>query len=228
MGEATSDFFVYSINRYLAVIAGFIVFCFALWLQLRARRYHAPVYWFAVTMVAVFGTMVADSIHIVLGVPYQFSSAGFAVILAVVLIAWYRSEHTLSIHSIYTRRRELFYWATVLSTFALGTAAGDMTAYSLHLGYLVSGLLFTALFLVPGILWFGAGLNEIAAFWAAYILTRPLGASFADLFGMSKSVGGLGYGHGPVAIILTIAIAIVVGYLTATRLDVPRESTQRR
>ncbi len=227
MGEATSDFFVYHMNPYLAVIMGAIVWALAMWLQFRAKRYYAPLYWFAVTMVAVFGTMVADATHVALGVPYYASSTAFAMILAGVIIAWYSSERTLSIHSIYTPRREFFYWATILSTFALGTATGDMTATTLHLGYLVSGILFTVLFFVPFILKRTIGLNGIAAFWISYILTRPLGASFADYFGMPKSFGGLGYGKGPVALLLTGAIIVVVGFLTVTRLDV-QQNTGRR
>lgn len=227
MGEATSDFFVYHMNPYLTVIMGAIVWAFAMGLQFRAKRYYAPLYWFAVTMVAVFGTMVADATHVALGVPYFASSTAFAVILVVVLIAWYSSERTLSIHSIYTPRREFFYWATILSTFALGTATGDMTATTLHLGYLASGILFTVLFFVPFILKRAIDLNGVTAFWIAYILTRPLGASFADYFGMPKSFSGLGYGKGPVALILTGAIIIVVGFLTVTRLDVQPNPTRR-
>lgn len=222
MGEATSDFFVHHWNPYLAVIVGGVVFALSLALQLAALRYVPSVYWFCVMMVAVFGTMVADATHVALGVPYLGSSIAFAVILTAVFVLWYRVEHTLSIHSIYTRRRELFYWATILSTFAMGTALGDMTAATLHLGYLVSGILFAVLFAIPGLLNRYLGVNEIFTFWAAYVLTRPLGASFADWFGMPKSFGGLAYGHGPVAITLTILIVILVAYLTVTRKDFQR------
>jgi uncharacterized membrane-anchored protein len=142
MGEATSDYMVHRIDPFVAVAFGGLGFAVAMALQLSVRRYIAWVYWLAVVMVAVFGTMIADATHIELGVPYAISSILFAVILAAVFVAWYRTEGTLSIHSILTLRRELFYWATVCATFALGTAVGDMTASTFHLGYLVSGILF--------------------------------------------------------------------------------------
>ncbi|HLJ82319.1 MAG TPA: hypothetical protein VKT52_12580 [Ktedonobacterales bacterium] len=220
MGESTSDFLVYTINPYVAVILGFIGFVIALALQLSVRRYIAWIYWLAVLMVAVFGTMAADVLHIVLKVPYIDSSILFAVVLAVVFLGWYAVERTLSIHSIYTLRRELFYWAAVVATFAMGTATGDLTAYTFGLGFFVSILLFAALFLLPGLGYGLFRLNAIFAFWFAYILTRPLGASFADWFGKSKSVTGLGIGDGPVAAVLGILIVVFVAYLTFTRKDV--------
>src|SRR5580700_9752803 len=128
MGEATSDFFVLNYNQYVAVVCGGIVLAIALAIQFSARKYVAWIYWLAVSMVAVFGTMAADGLHVQLGVPYIASTIFFAIILAIVFYAWQKTEHTLSIHSIVTTRREFFYWATVLATFALGTAAGDLTA----------------------------------------------------------------------------------------------------
>lgn len=223
MGEATSDYLVYHANPYLAVVLGAVGFVIALVLQFKARRYIAWVYWLFVVMVAIFGTMVADATHIVLGVPYLDSTIAFAIILAVVFISWYRTVRTLSIHSITTRRREMFYWAAVLATFAMGTATGDMTAVTLHLGYFGSALMFIGLFLLPGLCYWLFGLNEIFAFWFAYVMTRPLGASFADWFGMPKSYSGLGYGRGVVSIVLTIFIIIFVGYLTVTKRDVQRD-----
>ncbi|UOF91674.1 hypothetical protein LSG31_05340 [Fodinisporobacter ferrooxydans] len=224
MGETTSDYLVYHMNPYLAVILGGIGFVIALILQFAVRKYVAWIYWLLVVMVAVFGTMVADATHIVLGIPYYVSTIAFAVILTVVFATWYRVEKTLSIHSIHTRRREMFYWATVLATFAMGTATGDMTAMTLHLGYFASGVLFAVLFALPGLCYWLFGLNEIFAFWFAYVMTRPLGASFADWFGMPHNVGGLGYGKGLVSIVLTIFIVAFVGYLTVTRKDVQQES----
>ncbi|WP_245926184.1 hypothetical protein [Sulfoacidibacillus thermotolerans] len=220
MGEATSDYLVYHINPYVAVVLGGIGFIASLMLQFAVRRYVAWIYWLLVVMVAVFGTMVADAIHVVLGVPYAVSTIAFAVVLTVVLSSWYRVEKTLSIHSIHTRRREMFYWATVLATFALGTATGDMTATTLHLGYLASGVLFTLLFVLPALGYWLFRLNATFSFWLAYVMTRPLGASFADFFGMPRDVGGLGYGKGIVSIVLTICIVLLVGYLTVTRKDV--------
>ncbi len=226
MGESTSDYLVFHINPYVAVALGGIVLLAALALQLSVRRYVAWVYWFAVVMVAIVGTMAADITHVVLGVPYLLSSIGFAVVLAIIFVAWYRTERTLSIHSIYTGRRELFYWATVMATFALGTAAGDMTAATLRLGYFASGLLFAVLFVLPGLAYRFWGLNAIAAFWWAYVVTRPLGASFADWFG-KPILGGLGLGDAPVAFVLTLLIIAVVGYLSVSRVDCAEESAAR-
>jgi uncharacterized membrane-anchored protein len=223
MGESTSDYLVFHINPFIAVALGGIGLTVALILQLVVRRYVAWIYWLAVLMVAIFGTMAADVVHVVLGVPYLVSTLFFAASLAVIFVVWYVFEKTLSFHSIYTFRRELFYWATVMATFALGTAAGDMTASTLHLGYLLSGVLFTALIAVPAVAYSMFGLNEIVCFWFAYIVTRPLGASFADWFGKSPSFGGLGYGDGWVSLVLAILIVVFVGYLTVTRKDTPGE-----
>lgn len=218
MGESTSDYLVFHINPYLAVILGFFGLVVSLILQLAVRRYVTWIYWLAVVMVAIFGTMAADVMHVVLGIPYLDSTAFFVVLLVVVFIAWYASEKTLSIHSIITRRRELFYWATVIATFALGTAAGDMTAATLHLGYFPSAVLFAVLFALPGLAFWLLGFNEIAAFWLAYIMTRPLGASIADWLG-KPYLGGLGLGDARIALVLTIVIIGFVGYLTVTHKD---------
>lgn len=217
MGESTSDFLVFKINPYVAVTLGAAGFVIALLLQFSVRRYIPWVYWLTVAMVAIFGTMAADVLHIQLGVPYIVSTLLFALSLAIVFVAWQKSEKTLSIHSINTRRRELFYWATVMATFALGTAAGDMTAITLGLGYFSSGLLFGALIAIPLLGYWRFGMNEIFAFWFAYVLTRPLGASFADWMGKSHSVGGLGLGDGPVSFALAILIIGFVAYMTFNR-----------
>jgi uncharacterized membrane-anchored protein len=220
MGEVTSDFFVYQYNPYVVVVLGGVGLVAALLLQVSRRRYEPWVYWLAVVMVAIFGTMAADVVHIQLGVPYLVSTVFFLVSLAVIFATWYATEKTLSIHSIYTRRRELFYWATVLATFALGTAAGDMTAITLGLGYWASGVMFAVLFAIPGLAYWRAGLNAIFAFWVAYILTRPFGASFADGVGKAKSLGGLGLGTGWVSLALSVVIVCFVGFLTVSRVDV--------
>jgi uncharacterized membrane-anchored protein len=174
-------------------------------------------------MVAIFGTMAADVLHIELGVPYLVSTAFFAIALAVIFVAWYMTEKTLSIHSINTRRREMFYWATVMATFALGTATGDMTALTMHLGFFSSGVMFAALFTATALAYWLFGLNRIFAFWLAYILTRPFGASFADWIGKPQSLSGLGLGTGQVSLSLTILIVILVGYLTLTHKDIKNE-----
>ncbi|HUC95481.1 MAG TPA: hypothetical protein VMR76_00795 [Candidatus Saccharimonadia bacterium] len=224
MGEATSDFFVFKINPYLAVTVGGIILVIALLMQFSVHRYIPWVYWFAVAMVAVFGTMAADALHIQIGIPYIVTTIFFALTLAIVFITWHRTEKTLSIHSINTHRREMFYWATVLATFALGTAAGDLTAITFHLGYFSSALLFSGLIVVPVIGYWLFNLNEVIAFWTAYVLTRPIGASFADWIGKSKRVGSLGFGDGRVSILLTIFIVILVGYMVFDRREVRRES----
>lgn len=218
MGESTSDYLVYQINPYVAVALGCLGLAVALILQLLVRRYIAWVYWLAVVMVAVFGTMVADVTHVVLGISYLISTIFFISALAIIFVVWYASEKTLSIHTIYPGRRELFYWATVMATFALGTAAGDLTASTFGLGYFPSFILFAVLFALPGLAYWWFGLNEIAAFWFAYIVTRPLGASFADWLG-KPFLGGLGLGDEKVALVLTMLIIGFVGYLTVTRKD---------
>ncbi|WP_042422017.1 COG4705 family protein [Streptacidiphilus anmyonensis] len=220
MGETTSDFLVKTFNPFLVVPAAGVVLAVALAVQLLAKRYSAAVYWFAVVMVSVFGTMAADVLHVQLGIPYVVSTGFFAVVLAAVLGLWYATEKTLSIHSITTRRRELFYWATVLTTFALGTATGDMTASTLKLGYFSSGVLFAVLIAIPTVGHWKLGLNAIFAFWFAYIVTRPLGASFADWMGVSHGRGGLDWGTGPVSLVLAALIAVFVGYLAVSRKDV--------
>jgi uncharacterized membrane-anchored protein len=220
MGEATSDFLVFRFNPYLAVFLGGVALAFALFLQFSVRKYNAWIYWFAVSMVAVFGTMAADGLHIQLHVPYIASTIFFAVVLAAVFTVWHQSEKTLSIHSITTRRREVFYWLTILSTFALGTAAGDLTATTFGLGYFTAGLLFTGFILVPAIVYWITRKHEILWFWMAYVLTRPLGASFADWTSKPRSVGSLAYGDGHVAIVLSIIIFIFVAYLAITRKDI--------
>ncbi len=234
LGESTSDYLVFHINPYVAVTLGGIGLVVALGLQLLTRRYIAWVYWLAVVMVAVFGTMAADVLHIVLGVSYLDSTVFFAACVAVIFAAWYATERTLSIHSITTLRRELFYWATVMATFALGTAAGDLAASGAltgsgkPLGYLDAGLLFIALFALPALAYWLLKLNPIVAFWFAYIITRPLGASFADWFGKPVGATGLGYGDGPVSLVLTLLIVAVVAYLTITRVDVQRDPVHAR
>lgn len=222
MGESTSDYLVFQINPYVAVVLGCLGLVVALILQLLVRRYIAWIYWFAVAMVAVFGTMAADVLHVVIGIPYLVSTIFFATILAIVFIVWYRSEKTLSIHTIYPGRRELFYWATVMATFALGTAAGDLTASTLGLGYFPSLILFAILFILPGLGYWLFGLNPIFAFWFAYVVTRPLGASFADWTG-KPFLGGLGLGDGKVAIVLTLLIIAFVAYLSISKVDVGEE-----
>jgi uncharacterized membrane-anchored protein len=220
LGESTSDYLVHRINPVVAVLLGFTGFVIALAVQFSMRRYVAWSYWFAVVMVGVFGTMAADVLHVGFHVPYVASSMLYAIVLAAVFVSWQRTERTLSIHSIDTARREAFYWAAVVATFAMGTAVGDLTAVTLHLGYFASGVMFAGLILIPAIGYRWFGMNSILAFWTAYVLTRPVGASFADWFGKPAAVGGLGYGSGVVAGVLAVIILILVAYLAITRADV--------
>ena len=227
MGEAASDFLV-SVNIALAAFVGAVGFGAAMWWQFRSRRYAAWTYWFAVAMVAVFGTMAADGLHVELGLPYAVTTIGYATALAVVFVLWRRSEGTLSIHSITTRRRETYYWLTVLATFALGTAVGDLTATTFKLGYFGSGLLFAAVIMVPAIGWWRLGFNPVFAFWFAYVITRPLGASFADWFAKPHWVGhGLGIGGGPVTVVSALAITGLVAYAAAQDRSRPGAHAQR-
>ncbi len=221
MGESTSDFLVHRIVPEIAVVIGGIGLVVALAIQFSAREYVAWKYWFAVAMVGVFGTMAADVLHVGLGIPYIASTIFYAVVLAAVFRTWYVTEGTLSIHSIRTPRRELFYWAAVLATFALGTAAGDLTAVTFGLGYFASGLMFAAIIVIPAVGYWRFGMNSILAFWFAYVVTRPLGASFADWLAVSSKRGGLALGTGEVSLALAALIAGFVVYLTITRLDLP-------
>jgi uncharacterized membrane-anchored protein len=227
LGESTSDFLVYRINPYIAVALGGVCLIIVLALQFSVRKYIPWVYWLTVVMVAIFGTMAADAIHIQLGIPYVVSTLSFAIILAVIFAVWYKSEKTLSIHSINTYRREVFYWATVMATFALGTAAGDMTAFTLGLGFFTSIMLFALLIALVALAYRYLRINSIVAFWLAYILTRPLGASIADWAGKSKSIGGLGLGDGLVSLVLFTIIIMFVLYMTFNHSEAKREKLLR-
>lgn len=224
MGETASDFLVKTIDPVVAVGGAFVVFAAALGLQFAVRRYIPWVYWSAVLMVAVFGTMVADVLHVELGVPYLVSTVVFAVALAAVFVLWFATQRTLSVHRIDTPARSAFYWCAVLATFALGTALGDLTATTFGLGYFASALVFGVLF-APGIAYRLWGLGATAAFWTAYVMTRPFGASLSDGLAVSHARGGLDLGTGPVSLVLLAAIAVCVAVLSCrpqpSREDVP-------
>ena len=221
MGEAASDYLVHRFVPQIVVILTALVFSACIGAQLMSRRYVAWVYWLNVAMVSVFGTMAADVVHIEFGISYSISTVCFIVLLAGILAAWYKTEGTLSIHSIVSPKRELFYWATVMTTFALGTAAGDLTAFTLGLGFLASGMLFALMFAIPAVSFWLLRINGVISFWLAYILTRPLGASFADWADKPGSLGGLGWGEAQVAIALSLLIAACVAYLAVSRIDNP-------
>jgi uncharacterized membrane-anchored protein len=218
MGEAGSDF-LGTVSIPLAALIGIGGFFAALWLQLRAEAYHPVRYWVTVLSVALFGTMIADGPHVVLGSPYFVDSLIYFLLLCGLLVWWRRSEGTLSVHSITTSRRERFYWGAVLLTFGLGTAVGDTTAIEMGLGFSWSIVLFGLLILVPFVLW-RLGLDATLAFWASYVLTRPLGASVADWLGKSHSAGGRGWGDGPVTGMALVVFIVLVAYLALTHSDV--------
>lgn len=229
-GEVTSD--------YLKMYGNFggggtevALFVIALVLQFATRRYRAFAYWSLAYAIAIAGTGLSDFLHLDAHIPYAGTTLLWAVILAALFWIWQRSEGTLSIHSITTQRREAFYWAVVFATFALGTALGDFTAASLGMGYLASGVLFSVLILLPALAWWRLGLNGTAAFWMAYVLTRPLGASFADYISKPHSTTGIGFGNGQTALVIALAVFGLVSYLAIARRDIQRPagaSAERR
>ena len=214
MGESTSDYLVKVVNPVIAVAIGTMVLLAVVAFQVGKDRYIPWVYWLAVLMVAIVGTMAADVLHKQFGVAYAVSSLFFALVLAAVFVGWYRTEGTLSIHSITTMPRELFYWAAVMATFAFGTAVGDYTAHTLGLGYFASAVLFAGLILIPAVGYRFLQMNEVLAFWFAYVLTRPLGASIADWLGKPKYLSGLALGDGPVSVAFGVLIAVCVVVMT--------------
>jgi len=218
MGESASDFLAHYFGPVPAVVIAAPFFVVAMIWQLRSPRYHAWTYWFAVVTISVVGTMVADGLHVEIGVPYDISTPLFFVAL---LTWWYQSERTISIHAITTTKRELFYWSTVISTFALGTAAGDLTATTLKLGYFSSAIFFAVLISLPALAFWKFNADAVLSFWAAYVVTRPLGASFADWFGVGTSRSGLAVGQGAIAIYLSFAIVIVVAVMARQNKRLP-------
>ena len=208
MGEALADFFDHAFEPILVVAVSAVVLAGSIWLQFSSSRFIAWRYWFAVSMVSVFGTLAADAVHVALGVPYWFSTLFFLIGLVAVFAIWRRVEGTISISRIDSHRRETFYWLAVMATFALGTAAGDMTAITFNWGFLLSGLIFTAAFAIP--LLANLKAKSVILFWVAYVVTRPLGASFADWLALPKSRGGEGWGTLPVSLVLITAIALFV------------------
>ncbi|MFH9090295.1 hypothetical protein [Streptomyces sp. NPDC017673] len=188
--------------------------------QFRTTAYRAGVYWLAVALISVVGTLVSDNLTDNLGVPLEASATVFAIILAIVFVVWYRRERTLSIHHIDTTSRESFYWLAVLFTFALGTAAGDLVSERMDLGYWLAALLFALAIAAVALAHFSLGLDAMWSFWIAYILTRPLGASIGDDLSQPTGDGGLGLGTVVTsALFLTVILGLVV-YLSVTRKDV--------
>jgi uncharacterized membrane-anchored protein len=221
VGETAADFL--NVNLKLGLtnttyVMG-VVLVVVLAVQFRARRYVPGIYWLAVVLISIFGTLITDNLVDNLGVALETTSIAFAIALAITFAVWYASERTLSIHTIYTRRRESFYWGAVLFTFALGTAAGDLTAERLNVGYALSAVLFAAVIAVVAVAHLRFGLNAVLAFWIAYILTRPLGASLGDWLSQPTANGGLGLGTVGTSALFLLAILSTVSYLTVTRKD---------
>ena len=224
VGETGADFLIFNLNWGLpltsalmgAVLVGFLV------VQVKAKTYIPWLYWLTVVLVSIVGTLITDNLTDNLGVPLQVSTAAFSAVLAVTFWLWHKVEGSLSIHSIYTVRRELFYWAAILFTFALGTAAGDLLAESVGLGYAISALAFGAVIALITTGFYAFKLNGILAFWLAYIITRPLGASIGDLLSQDVSNGGLGLGTIGTSAIFLVAIVALVSYLTIARVDAPK------
>jgi uncharacterized membrane-anchored protein len=231
VGESAADFLNVNLNWGLTntSIAVAVVFFAVFALQLGLKRYVATVYWLTVMLISVLGTLLTDNLTDNLGVPLQTSTIVFSILLSLVFLAWYASEKTLSIHSIYTRRREMFYWLAVLVTFALGTAVGDLISEGLGVGYFKTGLLCAALIGVITVAW-RLGLDAVLAFWLAYILTRPLGASIGDLMAQPTSNGGLNLGVTVTSLILLALIVVTIVYLSVKKpdvIDVPDDPIER-
>ncbi|MBT2420794.1 hypothetical protein J7F01_06670 [Streptomyces sp. ISL-22] len=188
--------------------------------QFRTTAYRPGVYWLAVALISVVGTLISDNLTDNLGVPLELSSTVFALLLAVVFVVWYRRERTLSIHSIDSLGRESFYWLAVLFTFALGTAAGDLVAERMSLGYWVSALLFALAIAAVAVVHFALGFDAVWSFWIAYVLTRPLGASVGDYLSQPTADGGLGLGTVVTSVLFLAVVLGLVVFLTVTRKDV--------
>ena len=220
VGETASDFLNVNLGFGLpgtAVAAG-IALLVAMLFQFRARAYVAGIYWLTVVLISVFGTLATDILTDSMGFPLEGSLILFSAALATTLGIWYAKEGTLSIHSIFTTQREAFYWSAILFTFALGTAAGDLMAEKLGLGYLLTGIIVLIVIAVTAIAW-RLGLDAVLGFWIVYILTRPLGASVGDYLSQSKSNGGLGLGATGTSVIFLAAILAVVAFLAITKRD---------
>jgi len=218
VGETAADLLATSLHlgTQLTSVVMAALFLIVLVAQFRTTRYIPAVYWLTVVLISVVGTLITDNLTDGLGVPLGVSTAVFAVALAATFAVWYGVERSLSIHEIVTLRREAFYWLAILFTFALGTAAGDLLAEQLDLGYLVSVIVFAAAIGVVALAHFAFRLGAIVAFWLAYILTRPLGASLGDFLSQPTTDGGLGLGTIVTSLLFLAAIVAVVIYLTVT------------
>jgi len=216
VGETAADLLSTTLNLGLVttswVMAGLLLI--TLIIQFRARRYVPAIYWLVVVFISVVGTLISDNLVDNMGVPLATTSLIFGIALVVVFVVWYAVEKTLSVHTIYTVRRELFYWAAILFTFSLGTSAGDLLSESMGLGYAVAALMFGAAIAVVYLARRFGKVNEVLAFWIAYILTRPLGASMGDLLTQSRDDGGFGLGTIPTSVVFLLVIIVLVVHLS--------------
>ena len=194
--------------------------------QLAKKRYVPWLYWLTVILISIVGTLITDNLTDNMGVPLWISTAGFSIVLAIIFMVWYASEKTLSIHSIFTTRRELFYWAAILFTFALGTAGGDFATEGLNFGYLQGVLIFGGLIAAATVAYYTNTLNAVLAFWIAYILTRPLGASIGDLLTQAPKDGGLGISDAWVNGAFFLCIIGLIGYLSVSKVDQPSKEEE--
>lgn len=227
VGETFADCINFNLNLGLTMtsVVMSIALVICLVVQIRSKKYTPTLYWLAVVLLSIVGTLITDNLTDNLGVSLITSSIVFSVALAGTFAAWYASEKTLSIHSVRTVKREIFYWLAILFTFALGTALGDLMAEKMNLGYLVSTGLFALVIALITFAHYKLRLNAIVAFWAAYILTRPLGASFGDYLAQPTDSGGLGLGTTITSIIFLTLIAMLVIYLTLSRKDTAKDDT---
>lgn len=222
VGETFADFLSTTLNLgevVTAIIMG-IVLLISLFFQFRLTKYVPGVYWLSVVLISIEGTLITDNLSDNLGVPLEATTTIFGLALIATFVIWFSSEKTLSIHSIFTRKREFFYWLAILFTFALGTAAGDLTSEALNLGYVNAVLIFAGLILLVIIAHFAFKLNAVVSFWLAYIFTRPLGASIGDLLSQSRKDGALGLGTVTTSFIFLGAILVLVIYLSLSKVDV--------
>ena len=221
VGETAADFLNVNLGLGLSVTTVFmgVLLAGALFFQFRLRRYVPGVYWLAVVLISIVGTLITDNLVDNFGVPLQTTTIVFSIALAGTFAVWYASERTLSIHSIYTTRREAFYWLAILFTFALGTAAGDLVSEGLSLGYLTSLVIFAVVIGLVAFAYYGFKVNAVLAFWIAYILTRPLGASIGDYLSQARPDGGLGLGTVVTSVIFLLTILALVIYLSVSKRD---------
>jgi uncharacterized membrane-anchored protein len=223
VGETAADLLNEKLNLGLTnttfVMSGLLLI--TMFFQFKARKYVPGIYWLAVTLISVVGTLASDNLTDHFGVPLEITTTIFTIVLLATFAAWYSSEKTLSIHSIYTTKREAFYWLAILFTFALGTAAGDLIAERLNMGYLTSALIFAALIAVVTIAYYRFKMNAVLAFWIAYVMTRPFGASIGDFLSQPRKAGGLGLGTVGTSALFLVTILCLVIYLTKTKIDAP-------